>query len=323
MSRRLVAAVLAAALGAGLAAPPSHAETRTTQGSRLWRAATPARRLLFVFLGGTWTSPRDYRALAASAAEDGFDVVSLRYDNRTLIGGACLLPYPGETPSSCYEMTRGESVFGAGAQYGAAPSGGWSSPHVNVPLSASVVGRLVSVLREASWGAYLTADPASPYDGALPAWDRIVVGGHSQGGGSALFLATHVAVHRAFALSAPDDTAAGGSPDWLTRRPATPPADLYGLRNTSEGGFGDGTARNWAALGLPGEETSVDVAPPPYGNSHRLVTETSAATCGGRLLPCSGLERHGATAADRWLERDSAGAPVLAPAWRYMLRGEG
>jgi len=93
----------------------------------------------------------------------------------------------------------------------------------------------------------------------VPDWSHIIIAGHSQGGGSAAFLAMKLptAVYRALLFSSPQDyytqtvngQATPVSAGWITGTTSTPLASFWGLRNANEGALGDQVKDNWRHLG--------------------------------------------------------------------------
>ena len=168
------------------------------------------------------------------------------------------------------------------------------------------------------WGYFL--------DGDKPRWPRIIISGQSFGATSSLLIAKHRPVVRAVALSGPLD--GGGS--WL-RGQHDPARSHVRLHSRQRRATLRAQVRASAALGLPGALTSVEVATPPYGNSHRLVgalatyagarvdghnaTEARACSRRGRRRQVAVCSRCGATCtACRQRPDGKAGTGVLRSA---------
>ena len=253
--------------------------------------------VLVVFLGGTGSIPSDYTNIVDEAAvshsgyHTGYAALSLAYlDGSTVdaVGIEC------GSVDACYTQARGESAYGKGVTYPGASAaydaGAWQGKAF-APTSRgdSIVNRLVLLINcltwrsatpDAYWQQFLLDDRhqgatyVSPHDahGALtyaravvPDWSRIIVAGHSQGGGDAAFLAMTLpgGVRRAALFSAPQDdpkhTAIPDVASWVAGVSHTPLARFYGLRNASggttapdneaEGAFGDNAWKNWSRLG--------------------------------------------------------------------------
>ena len=206
---------------------------------------------LFVFLPGTGGTPEGYAELLRSVAAHGMPAIGLMYPDVPSVASLCATD--GSEPD-CSEQVREERVYGVD-----------TSPKVSVSPANSVVNRLVKLLQYLRWTRFL--------EGSQPRWDRIVIAGHSQGGGHAALIAHDHEVARVVFLAAPADWSAGTAP-WLLEPHATPIDRYYGFVHVDDSPV---FALNWAALGLLGPLTSVDVSSPPYGGSHRLVTDAPVA----------------------------------------------
>jgi len=94
-----------------------------------------------------------------------------------------------------------------------------------------------------NWNRFLIDDPTSQYIAAHRGPVRVdtrklILTGHSQGGGHAALWAMRAPVDRVVMLSSPDDTGLFGTASWAKSTSATPLDRLYGLRNFNEGALG-------------------------------------------------------------------------------------
>jgi hypothetical protein len=226
---------------------------------------------LFVFLPGTGGTPENYSALLREVAAQGMPAIGLMYPNARAVNGT--LCANDATEPNCSEQVREEIIYGTN-----------TSPKVAVSPANSIVNRLAELLAHLHWTQFL--------EGGQPKWDRIVISGHSQGGGHAAMIARDHEVARVAFLASPGDWSAGPAP-WLLAPTATPIERYYGLVHQDDTPVFE---VNWAALGMIGVVTSVDGASPPYGGAHRLVTDASVSN------------PHGAVARD----------DRYAPAWDYL-----
>ncbi|WP_157623077.1 BPSS1187 family protein [Solimonas soli] len=286
------------------------------------------RNVLVIFLGGTNSKPSDYTTLADYVGGLGFAVVDLRYPDGRLIGALC------NASDACYAKLRGETIFGADTAYVAgAPL--YDFALIRVDAANSIIGRtvaLVDYLANAGgswdqdfWDQFLIADPSSPYTArhlgpAYPDWSKIIVAGHSQGGGDAAFIGMHLpdsaALRRVVMLSAPNDNVDGLiSASWISQPSSTPLTRFWGLRAGAEGLFGGFIARNWAQLGGANaggvggrdeaERNIGDGSGDPQG-AHRLVLDSS----GGPL------QQHNSTATNDPRDRFPVNRDL---AWQYLF----
>jgi len=271
---------------------------------------------LVVMLPGSNVGASGYTDFVEHAARLGYPAVSLAYLNRGTIGAACQAT-PGE--EHCFMQARGEIVFGADVPD---PQGvRYSSDKVDVDAANSIVGRLIALIdhlavEDRRWNSFLIPDRTSPYVAANRGpvrlnYRKLILAGHSQGGGHAALLAMRTRVARVVMLSSPDDTDQSGTASWIRAESATPLDRFWGLIHENEGPYGQHVMQVWSELGGAGvgagDNTSeVDVGDgsgDPCG-SHRLVLP------GDRGTP---LANHMATAYDGGY---LAGVPT---AWTYLL----
>lgn len=333
----IVAAMTAATMGVATARPDSAGTTTTvvepsstgvgitfepevTRHHRVVAPDGPRDPHLVVMLGGSNVAAGGYSDFTAHAAELGYVAINLSYPNRGTIGAACQAT---QAVDRCFEQARGEIVFGAGVPD---PNGDtYSSDKVSVDAANSISGRLVALIDhlaedDPSWNRFLVDDASSPYTVAHRGpvrlkHQKLILAGHSQGGGHAAFLAMQTQVERVVMLGSPDDTTQSGTAPWIGDASATSLDRFWGLRHQTEGPYGQNIARVWGELGGlgvgAGDNTSEvgvgDGSGDPAG-SHRLVLTEEQATM---------LANHMSTAYDgSYL----AGVPE---AWTYLLTGGG
>ena len=208
--------------------------------------------ILRVFLPGTGSYPLQYscilRAMARSAR--GAPVVGLSYAFLPLSdaarNAACATAPRSETPT-CLERQHQDALYG-----------GQREPDL-WPMTAeddSIEGRLTRLLQrlastypDEGWGAYLTPHTdrlsaahrqTAGRNGRLvdgPRWDRIWIGGHSQGGGHAAYLAATQSLAGATLLSAPQDACIDCSAQttlWLDAAPWATRGPIHAFAHANE-----------------------------------------------------------------------------------------
>lgn len=254
---------------------------------------------LFVFLPGTQGVPDLYRLVLRSAATRGYHALGLSYPNDEAIGAICFLQ-----PSGCFWDVRREVV-----------TGGDSSPLLSVATSDSITTRIAKAVAYLDanhpgegWGQYLA--------GGIVDWSRVVVGGHSQGGGHAGVMSKLYSMSGACYFSSPADWSVidQAPASWTQRVNLTAASRQYGFGNVRDTLVPyDQLSEIWAAMGLTawGSPVSVDSNVPPFGDSHVLTT--AAPGVGNMPSP-----EHGSTVRDAATPRDSSGRPVFDPVWAYM-----
>jgi hypothetical protein len=268
--------------------------TQWTADHHVWLVQGRAATKLIVLLPGTNGAPANGREIGRVAAEQGYRVIGLMYPDDRAVVSECA----GDPTPDCMELMRQEIV-----------QGGDVSPHAMVDATNSIDGRLVDLLEllhadypGENWDAFLA--------GGSPKWDVIAVGGLSQGGGHAAWIARHRRVPRVVMFGAPADGYSGQVAPWM-QLGATPSDRYYGFRHERDP-FTSITP-NWLALGMGSFAAAkvVDAATTDFGGSHMLVTG---------LLPATGTfdHAHPSVYADGAVPR-SSGRPVFDAAWRYLL----
>ena len=165
----------------------------------------------------------------------GFLAINLRYPNSWTVGALCRR----SADPHCHEKIRLHIADGLA-------SGELSgvSPH------DSIHGRLGSLLvwlatnePDAGWRAFMQHGEIR--------WDRIVLAGHSQGGGHAAILGKRHSVKRVVMLGSPADDCEvrRGPASWLGAPGYTPSDRYYGFVHAEDPGF-DRILAAWEAIGL-------------------------------------------------------------------------
>jgi len=231
---------------------------------------------LLLFLPATRSIPRDYRSFLDTAASMGYHVLALDYPNR----GESVVHLCGGIPRCYGEVQRNRFEGGGPTEFSA------------VDRQDSILNRLrmsLSHLQQSDqgggWSRY--------YSGDSIRWDRVVVAGHSQGGGLSAYIAHRYRVHGALMFSSPVQSDAGVPARWMRTAGATPAFAMYGLVDRGDRYVANVTA-SWATLGMTGP--------------HAIVSELDLG---------SPRDSHLRTVTD--LTPRVAGEPVLAPTWRRML----
>jgi hypothetical protein len=245
---------------------------------------------LLVFLPGTQGRPSQYTYILRAGASRGFHAVGINYPNQTAMGSLCQF----SADPDCYWTARNEVIFGNGT-----PVSGQSA----VTRADSVVNRLNKLLKwlannqsAEGWGQFLRVD------GTVD-WSKVVLAGHSQGGGHVGVLAKTVSLSRAVYFSAPEDwnELANLPAGWIAARPNVTAATLQ---------FGFGSDLDTLV--------PVDGAAAPFFNSHQL--RTSLSFNPASTAPTSALRFHGVTVVDTSTPIDAKGRPLfdINGVWKYL-----
>lgn len=204
---------------------------------------------LVVFLPGTGDDPSCCQMFLTEAADLGFHVIGLSYDNSTAVALRC------GNDLSCYGTVH-QNVF----------TGTDASSDSKVPPEDGIDHRLITLLSYlqrsfpgGGWGRFLSH--------GLPRYGSIVMAGHSQGGAEAAFIATQRTVAGVVTLSSPPDTDDRLRPaSWLAGVPSgkTPIARYFAFAHRGDPFYGRISA-DWTAMGLTalGRPASTDGTSPP------------------------------------------------------------
>ena len=274
--------------------------------------AVSARGKLVVFLPGTQGRPTQYLYILRAGASRGFHAIGLNYPNQTAMGALCQF----STEPDCYWSARRVVIHGGGT-----PVAGQSA----VTPADAIVNRLNKLLGwlhasypSENWGQFLTGSNSVD-------WSKVVLAGHSQGGGHAGVLAKEVALSRAVYFSSPEDwneTTDTPAP-WTSSRPnVTPPSQQFGFGADADTLVPNAHAStHWDALGLPRPASGavlVDASSRPYSGSRQLRTALPFNPASTALT--TALKNHGVTVVDTSTPLDGNGKPLFDTngVWDYL-----
>ncbi|MGH7699396.1 MAG: BPSS1187 family protein [Gemmatimonadales bacterium] len=252
---------------------------------------------LFVLLPGTTAPSRAMIAVHQEAARLGYHVIGLNYQN-----GIGLNVCSATTDPACAGNGRFEILDGIDR-----------SPFVAVSPANGIDNRLTKLLLyleaqypDEGWSQFLK-------DGA-PKWNKIAVGGHSDGAGAAALIGRIRHVCRVAMLSGPGEQRL---PDELVAWAfigETPASKYFALFHQREVGVPGILARLGAFDMLKfGAPVSPELSEPPYDDTHILITDVEP--IGGY----SDVNSHRSTALTNVTPLGPDGTPLLREAWRYLL----
>lgn len=253
---------------------------------------------LFVFLPGTGAVPTMYRMVLRVGAARGYHAVGLNYPNPDAVGVLCA----PDTDADCFWNVRREVITGANL-----------SPLLAVSTSNSIVNRLQKLLTymnaqypKEGWGQFLA--------GGTVDWSKVVISGHSQGGGHAGVMTKLYAMYRACYFSSPADwrNVANVPATWTTRANVTDASKQFGFSHVQDPLVPYARLRDiWPAMGLGafGAPLNVEARQPPYDNTHQLNTLAAPVIDGSY---------HGGTVVDAATPRTVSGAAVYESVWGYL-----
>ena len=246
---------------------------------------------LLLFLPATRAVPVDYRRFLDSAGDAGYHVLALDYGNRgRSVAQTCA------RDAACYSDLQANRFDGSH------PTG-----YSSTAPGDSILARLRHALR--------TLDERDPhggwnrfFDGDRIRWGRIVLAGHSQGGGESAFIAHGHLVQGVLLFGSPVESDQGVTAAWMARPGVTPVSRYYALDSRRDM-YADRITGSWAALHLPGRPRSIGVEPPAR-LPHQLVTDRALGTP---------QESHSLFITDRG-PRGDRDAPVFRDVWLAMLK---
>jgi hypothetical protein len=293
--------ILATATDTGILAVPASGEAPHWAINPSPTAAAKGR--LLVFLPGTMGKPGQYTYILRAGASRGLHAVGIIYPNQTAMGSLCQF----SLDPTCYWTARNHVVFGTGAPV---PS------QAVVSTADSIVNRLTKLIQwlhkqqpSEGWGQYLLADQTID-------WSKIVLAGHSQGGGHVGVLAKSVSLWRAVYFSSPEDwNELTDSPaTWTSARPnVTPSARQFGFGSDLDTLVPNAHAfAHWDNMGLPrpaaGPLLVNDTSVAPL-NSQQLRTGLAPNPASTAVTPA--LRNHGVTVVDTSTPLAGSGKPLF------------
>jgi hypothetical protein len=215
---------------------------------------------LLLFIGGSYSIPKNYNLVCDHGATIGLDVISLSYPNNVATA-----PLGASTDQYIFDNYRDEICFGNQV-----------SNVVDVNVLNAINTRAIKLLQylkttypDQNWGQYLTASNNIQ-------WNKVIVSGHSQGSGHACYLGKKNLVDRVVMFSGPNDysTNFNAAANWLTITGQTPLSKQFSLLHTQDEivPFNNQVA-NLRGLGLLSATENpllVDNLASPYLNGHCL-----------------------------------------------------
>lgn len=257
---------------------------------------------LFLFFPGTGAVPFNYREILKHAANLGYHAIGLTYPNADAINQICL----STTDTSCHSRARLE-VFDGTDRHSS----------VNVDSNNCIERRTLKLLQylettypQENWGQYYSSNQIQ--------WDKIILSGHSQGGGHAGIISKIKQVDRVAMFAAMDwIVLLNRNADWITWNGPTPPESYYGFTHENDESVDFNKIQiTWDNYGMNNFADLVltDTSNSPYMGSQKLYT---------LLTPANDPTKfHGAVVADVYTPMIS-NVPVYAPVWTYMIEGVG
>lgn len=261
---------------------------------------TSALNKLFVFFGGTGSETKNLELISNLASNLGYHVINLSYPN-SVPAGSC----NNSTDILCFDHFRQEVFFGTPV-----------SNNVEIDTLNSITSRLNYLLDYLSL-TYPSDNWNQFYEQNTILWEKIAVGGHSQGAGHAAYCAKNNTVDRVLLFSGPNDYSSyfEASGNWISSSSLTPIEKYFSFLHLYDEVV-DFTEQyqilsdlNMTALK---DTLLIDNLLPPFSNSNCLYTKSDA-------QPPQINRFHGATVVDKRTPLDVNNSPKFLPVWDYML----
>ena len=260
----------------------------------------PLPQSIMVFLPGTNAEPNVYRTFSRTIASWGVPVVNLSYYNPRAIGIICA----GAADLNCFETTRTEVITGDNL-----------SPLIEVDKNNSIDNRLLKLLEYLNreeptrgWSAF--------YRNGTILWHKIIIAGHSQGGGHAGLIAKLRLVRRSLMFAAMDYSAVQRRvAPWMERPGLTPPSGFFTFQHEQDEliPFIAMSTLAWPALGIN------RFGPPALAESSTPIINTRTARSSADV-PAQ-VSPHSIIVTDLVIQATPTVRQGLERIWRYMLFG--
>jgi hypothetical protein len=215
---------------------------------------------LFLFIPGTGAKATNSLAMDKVFAKWGYHAISIDYENNVI--------------ATTFVHDLDDTAFGR--YRSAIITGGQASDKLKVNADNSILNRVQKLL------SYLVKhDPQGEWDqfleNGMPAWDRIIVAGHSQGSGHAGYIGKMFKVDRVLMFSGPQDYMDDlhKPAAWENDKSATPPDRFFAFLSKNDPFNSDHQEANCMTLmhlsGL--ETTAVKPGEAIQGNCQILVND--------------------------------------------------
>jgi hypothetical protein len=253
---------------------------------------------LFLFFPGTGAVPYNYTLILKEAANIGYHSIGLTYPNSVAINSIC----SSTLDTTCHSSARYEVFDGIDR-----------TTSFIVDTNNCIQKRVIKLLQylqlqypTENWGQY--------YVGNTIVWDKIIVSGHSQGGGHAGFIGKIKQVERVVMFNAIDwINLLSRNADWITWNGATTENRYYGFGHQRDEYVNFTLLQTtWQKYGMLNYGTLIlsDSTTTPYANSHTLYSN---------LLPANDTTQFHGLIADAYTPLDGSGNPILTPVWDYLI----
>ncbi|MFN3916461.1 MAG: BPSS1187 family protein [Flavobacteriales bacterium] len=253
---------------------------------------------LFLFFPGSGGTPYGYREVLKLAANLGYHSVGLTYPNGVVINSLCAF----SADTTCHSRARLEIFDGQDRHNG-----------ISVDEYNSIERRTLKLLEylhqtypTENWGQYLSGNDIL--------WNKIIVSGHSQGGGHAGIISKIKEVDRVVMFAALDwIPLLNRNADWITWQGATAQHNYYGFIHEQDELINfNHMLTTWTNYGMNtfGPRVLSDTATPPYSDSRRLYTLLTPANDPSKFHNCVVVDMHTPM---------NGSVPEYLDVWTYLI----
>jgi hypothetical protein len=253
---------------------PNQAASCVTQFNdphQIYPPSASAKNILSIFYPGTGAVSSEYGLILQRGALRGYHVIGLNYPNPDSINVICNRSDAGGS-FACFGDTREEILTGVD-----------KSRFVSIDQNNSIEGRILALLKYLSvkrpadgWGNYFSDNQIL--------WNKIYVGGHSQGSGHAGYQGKIRTVGRVSIYSGISDFSASqlSVPSWMSLAQLSLNGSYYGFIHDNDtianySGNANQVTDAWNnQFVMSGVLTNVNTGT-PYGNSRKLFSTACAA----------------------------------------------
>lgn len=252
-------------------------------------------KLLLHFVG-SFDNPASTILFPTLATELGYKAINLKYPNGTPAITAC----GNSTESDCFQGFREEIIYGSDL-----------NPDLEVDTNNCILNRTKKLLLyleanfpSENWGSFLL--PNNEIN-----WSKIVVSGHSQGGGHAAYIAKKHLVSGVLMFASPNDysTTFSRPASWISNGSLTPDSSYVAFGNLYDdvNAFSNQYAV-WDEMRLLNSSDSINVDETlcDYSNSKVLYTKDTFSNPHSNMIIDSKTQMVNEK-------------PIFEPVWRYML----
>jgi hypothetical protein len=264
-----------------------------------YNAALTQKNKLVLFFPGTGAVPFNYTEFLKTAANLGYHSIGLTYPNPVQINQLC----GTSTDTTCHGLARYEVFDGVDR-----------SSLLAIDSNNCIQNRTIKLLQYLA-AQYPSENWAQYFTGNTILWNKIIVAGHSQGGGHAGFISKIKLVDRVVMFAAMDwIPLLNRNADWITWSGPTASSNYFGFIHMDDE-LVDFTnvQTTWQNYGMApfGPLTFVDNTVSPYGNTHRLYTN---------LTPANDTSKyHACVVSDAYTPTLINGSFAFKPVWEYMM----